>query len=454
MRRGFLLNRDGLYAPYPTRNKKPTRDNRWLPVLDDARNLSPQPGCTTRELRMWARCPELSYEQKQKIRALGRSQNLVFHNIKVGSVEVSTLLDSTVVKLLRLHFAAPPTALSDAIEFRHARDKGVGVFARQNISTGAILHVEVPAVVTQTTFALNSGMTASEIYRELFQRVPEKTLPALLLLNDAHPGRYDVEEAILRSNALAVKMPTICLPSSAAMGHLGLFVKASRFNHSCSPNVIHRFDPESFALTIHSIRPINEGEELLRSYIDLNSLPTREQRRLMLRSLCNFDCACERCTLPSAAAIRESDLRRQKICQTKIETIEAPLIAWYLNNGRYDIQKVIDFHLAAVEDMRVEGLHPETYFQHLRMLAICFAAIEDTRRFRVWMGKARDVASANSDLDAAREMWEYIVEPDKYPEWGLAQRIRNRACSSCFITATTVQTSAVILKDLSQPVGS
>jgi hypothetical protein len=201
---------------------------------------------------------------------------------------------------------------------------------------------------------------------------------------------------------------------------------------SCSPNVVHRFDPQSFALVVHAIRPIAKGEEIVYSYIDLNSTTTREARRSLLRDLCHFECQCDRCGLPDAIAVLESDLRRQRIRDTKHEEIVAPLDAWYRGNGRGDLKKVIAFHLAAVEDMRIEGLYHQPYFLHISSLAICFAALEDIRGFRSWMGKARDVAISNLATDAAQEMLKHIVYPETFLYWGLAQKMRG--CSRAVVS--------------------
>ncbi|KAJ7163557.1 hypothetical protein C8R43DRAFT_879871 [Mycena crocata] len=350
---------------------------------------------------------------------LGRDQQLVFRNIKIGAVEISTLLDCAVLNLLPTRFSPLPIPLENAIEFRTAGAKGIGAFATQALRAAALIHVEYPTAVTQNTIVLNAGMTMAETYRELINRVPERTRSTLLHLNNSQPPEMcGLEEGILRSNSVGIALRTPSVPGSVAMGHNAIFLETSRINHSCSPNVIHRFDPESFALLVHTICPIAKGEELVYSYIDLTTTLTREARRSLLHDLCHFECLCDRCALPDASAIRESDERRQRIGDTTREAILGPIMAWSRGKERSDLGKVIAFHLAAFEDMRREGLYHYPYLLHISMLAICFAALKDVRSFRSWMGRARDVAVVNHATAAAIDMLKYIVYPEDFCYWG------------------------------------
>ncbi|KAJ7128864.1 hypothetical protein C8R46DRAFT_1017050 [Mycena filopes] len=436
MRRGFLCTstpkrNDTLYAPYPTRNKKPEREDRRL--FSDAALSSPAddaspPPYTVKELKAWGQrnirlTDDPVMSSKVDLAQLGQSQRLVFRNIKVHNVEVSTLLDCAVLNMLPKRFSAPPPALENAIEFR----KTGGVFAKFDIRAAALLHVEIPSTVMQNTPVLDFGMSSAEVYREVIWRAPQKTLPALLQLrNFQPPGMYEREEAIMRSNARGISLPAPPeLPGSLAMGHNAVFLQTSRLNHSCSPNVILRFDPESFALTVHSIRPIAKGEEILHSYIDLTSTPTRAARRSLLRDLCHFECECSRCALPTDAAVRESDARRQRIHDTPSAALLAPLDVWRRGNGRQDLQSVIAFHLAAIEEMQVEGLYHHPYSLHVSVLTVCFAAQEDIRSFRSWMGKARDMALARLAAEQAADMLKHIIYPETFPCWGWARKLQN-----------------------------
>ncbi|KAJ7834342.1 hypothetical protein B0H14DRAFT_3709445 [Mycena olivaceomarginata] len=101
------------------------------------------------------------------------------------------------------------------------------------------------------------------------------------------------------------------------------------------------------------------------SYIDLKSTMTRDAARVLsgTGSTTQSTTGCRR--VRKVASIYAcpysctlfSDIRRQRIHVTKCEEVVAPLEAWYRSNGRYNLNKVIAFHLAAVEDMQIEGLY-------------------------------------------------------------------------------------------------
>jgi hypothetical protein len=74
--------------------------------------------------------------------------------------------------------------------------------------------------------------TPEDVYRELIRRVPEKTLSAMMQLNNSHlQGDYGLEEGILRSNAIGIAMPVLDVPDSRCMGYNALFLETSRMNH-------------------------------------------------------------------------------------------------------------------------------------------------------------------------------------------------------------------------------
>jgi hypothetical protein len=82
--------------------------------------------------------------------------------------------------------------------------------------------------------------------------------------------------------------------------------QAARFNHSCSPNVYHRYNPDIDRLTIHALRDIRPGEEICTAYIDICS-DTAERRRVLQHW--GFECCCETCEAHDLAR----DARRKKL---------------------------------------------------------------------------------------------------------------------------------------------
>lgn len=73
---------------------------------------------------------------------------------------------------------------------------------------------------------------------------------------------------------------------------MGLYVQASRLNHSCQPNCWTCFHGNN--LFVRTLRKIQPEEELTISYIDLCTHYAARQQ--MLQEQYHFTCACARCT--------------------------------------------------------------------------------------------------------------------------------------------------------------
>ena len=83
------------------------------------------------------------------------------------------------------------------------------------------------------------------------------------------------------------------------VGH-GVYLGASMFNHSCSPNC-------SVTSGVHALRvvvdePVEAGTELQIAYCDVQQ-PVTSRRRLLRRHY-HFDCCCERCVAEASGAPR------------------------------------------------------------------------------------------------------------------------------------------------------
>jgi hypothetical protein len=78
-------------------------------------------------------------------------------------------------------------------------------------------------------------------------------------------------------------------------GKDGVYIKASKFNHSCKPNCFVIAEDE--LLIIRAIRDICPGEELTHCYIkECLVEKSREVRQAFLSTLADFECTCNLCT--------------------------------------------------------------------------------------------------------------------------------------------------------------
>jgi hypothetical protein len=93
----------------------------------------------------------------------------------------------------------------------------------------------------------------------------------------------------------------------------GICLRASKFNHSCSPNARHSFNSNTGELRIYALGTILRGEEIFVAYISSRRLygSPRRSRQAILRTRYHFTCACSICSLPEAES-KMSDARRQK----------------------------------------------------------------------------------------------------------------------------------------------
>jgi len=74
---------------------------------------------------------------------------------------------------------------------------------------------------------------------------------------------------------------------------LGVFPLGALLNHSCEPNCVLYYAPDSHTQVIRAIRAVPAGEELCHAYIDI-AAPTAD-RRSKLASGYHFRCSCPRC---------------------------------------------------------------------------------------------------------------------------------------------------------------
>ena len=87
----------------------------------------------------------------------------------------------------------------------------------------------------------------------------------------------------------------------------GVYLKMSRFNHSCHPNaaMVCHFNN---AQDVRALRKIKQGEEITICYTGCNeSLWSREERRAELKNVYNFDCNCGGCEMAEEQIEQENE---------------------------------------------------------------------------------------------------------------------------------------------------
>ncbi|KAK5136624.1 hypothetical protein LTR08_002638 [Meristemomyces frigidus] len=206
-------------------------------------------------------------------------------------------------------------------EIRLTSNKGFGLFATQDIPRGTRIIIE-PALV----LVPSSEPAFEHVWKEFQKLTPEQhdQVCDLFVPTTIKPpvSAYVRRELLLSHHYTGVsliaavkdelKMRAIFNSNAIAMGpggHYGrgLFLLASRLNHSCVPNVQQDYNPTLGGSTVHATQNIKEGEEITRSYIQ----HVRNDRKLRddLLSFWDFECDCVACQGPEAA-LRERRRRR------------------------------------------------------------------------------------------------------------------------------------------------
>ena len=90
--------------------------------------------------------------------------------------------------------------------------------------------------------------------------------------------------------------------------HNGVFLKMSRFNHSCRANAEFFWNKVTGTRDVRAVRKIQKDKEICLNYRKLGTL-TREERRGYLRDYHHFICDCEACQVTEQEVNDPSDGR-------------------------------------------------------------------------------------------------------------------------------------------------
>ncbi|KAF3938630.1 hypothetical protein ABW19_dt0203004 [Dactylella cylindrospora] len=210
-------------------------------------------------------------------------------------------------------------ARRDLYEERQTLEAGIGAFATTRIPSGTRLFCEEPLVILPDEAGhldLHGAVKAlpgdkQTLYWNLAaSSKPSKNVAWIDALRAAsEEDASDIFNTIVEEYELAWSIYetnrfTCWYANGIKM--LGIFPMSARLNHSCAPNVFHRYNPFINRLTVHALRDIEPGEELLTSYIDICH-PTVVRRQLLKHW--GFRCRCTACDSPDD----EEDYRRKRL---------------------------------------------------------------------------------------------------------------------------------------------
>ncbi|EME78264.1 uncharacterized protein MYCFIDRAFT_80693 [Pseudocercospora fijiensis CIRAD86] len=204
-------------------------------------------------------------------------------------------------------------------EMRLSPGKGYGLFATRRIPVGARILGE------KLLLAIDPSDLANVHRKYLKLTADERAVYDSL--SCFHPSHIDFEQA---ANVYVAMSPRYHYVSNEALetlkgevvkamgifsannfilagGNQGVFALASRINHSCVPNVHHTNNPNIRRETVHAMRDIEAGEELLANYLGAGATyDPRLTRMEALRNNHGFICQCQACMDPNSDERRHS----------------------------------------------------------------------------------------------------------------------------------------------------
>ncbi|XWX00673.1 hypothetical protein V2A60_008774 [Cordyceps javanica] len=286
---------------------------------------------------------------------------------------------------------------------REIPGKGKGIVATTKIPKGTRILAESPLFIVQKKQP-NPQVAGVDICREI-ERLSDKQKQDFFALHNSHENRHIPELGICKTNALP-------LGSDATEG--GLFLQASRINHSCRHNAQNTWNERLNKITIHGFRDIEEGEEITISYLSESS--KYADRQIRLESAFGFRCSCELCIMPSGHRL-QSDERL-----SKIESLDRKI-----GDGRSIISTPLASLCAArslLQLLEEEGIAdarvPRVYYDAFQ-IAI---ANGDQARARVLAQRAKDawVILQGDDGPDATLLGKYADSPASHRLFGTADK--------------------------------
>ncbi|KAH8896773.1 SET domain-containing protein [Thozetella sp. PMI_491] len=197
---------------------------------------------------------------------------------------------------------------TDLYEEKRTPQSGIGAFATTFIPAGTRIFCEEPLLM------LPNEAYHLSLYKAVKDLPENEEASFWALAASINPGSdishiadlrsyyHDNEETLGDFNLLVEKSEKawsiyetnrFTVRYSGGIVMYGLFPNCARLNHSCAPNVFHRFNPRIKRMTIHALRDIAPGEELFTSYIDVCH-PTVVRRQLLKHW--GFRCHCTACS--------------------------------------------------------------------------------------------------------------------------------------------------------------
>ncbi|KAI3318519.1 SET domain-containing protein [Xylariaceae sp. AK1471] len=197
------------------------------------------------------------------------------------------------------HYAGP-------YEVKDAGDgKGMGAFATRDIRAGETILVDfTPIIYEEKKYREEYLEDVIKMYESIDESEKKAWSDLYEYYNEERGGEYFVYYSELRPDGTQFSEEEIelythlalvldCNVYGTAKTETGLFVHASRFNHSCDPNMWYLADIKRGRWVGRAARNIAAGEELTVSYLVNHA--SKAERHHNCQSSWGFTCGCKKC---------------------------------------------------------------------------------------------------------------------------------------------------------------
>jgi hypothetical protein len=279
-----------------------------------------------------------------------------------------------------------------------AAGKDLGAFAVRPLHRGDCIIVEAPLFAVRGGSDLQVSSIVNSLSAENFQQY--------VSLKNAHTENSRYADPLLG----------IFVTNSFAMDedNSGIFIQASRFNHSCSPNARYSWNPLIKRFTIHALCDIANGDEILVSYISGRNVygSNRAARHARLARYA-FTCACVACSLQGQEAT-QSDRRR-----TEIARLWESIPYFPPNKTRGRLQAIA----RAIHLLQEEGYFAD-YDDFTNDAAAICAYHSDWQSAKYWATETYEtrVAEFGENSYRANEVKDMFLDPKSNSMAGMGQR--------------------------------
>ncbi|KAJ7074567.1 hypothetical protein C8F01DRAFT_29802 [Mycena amicta] len=282
---------------------------------------------------------------------------------------------------------------------------GQGMFAARDIAPGETILVERPLLMAASQTPSDAPTDPAE-----YTAGPWSAMPKMILHTLGEFLQYRISEsdqAVLQSFSSSDKstlqkflenavMLDTMLPGQYKGLHSLVGREILKINHSCAPNVDLSWSPKSLSLSVTSIAPILEGEEIFMAY-ENHHIEPRHERQRWLRWRFRFDCRCPSCVLPEEESLTSDENRRfiaqdfenvlMDVSQGAMNGDDPGMVDWLRD------RTLPEDHLIARSEKIIElmdkegcGLVLHRVF-HYRRLQGAYAALGEAGKMRHWAAR-------------------------------------------------------------------